>query len=257
MTQNLFDLKDRVVVVTGSSRGIGRSTVEHLAAMGAKVVVSSRSAESCEPVAEGIREAGGDATVIPCHIGDTDAREQLIEQTMDHYGRLDGLVCNAASNPVYGPMSQVDEEVFDVIMRNNVWSGMQLAQLATPHLAKTDGAIVMVGSIVGMRGSNTIGTYGISKAAESQLVKNLAVELGGQGIRVNCVAPGLIRTDFARALLDNPKLVAAMEHHTPAGRVGEPEDIAGVIAFLLADASRYISGQTIVADGGVTIAEIL
>ena len=257
MTQNLFDLKDRVVVVTGSSRGIGRSTVEHLAAMGAKVVVSSRSAESCEPVAEGIREAGGDATVIPCHIGEADAREQLIGQTMDHYGRLDGLVCNAASNPVYGPMSQVDEEVFDVIMRNNVWSGMQLAQLATTHLAKTDGAIVMVGSIVGMRGSNTIGTYGISKAAESQLVKNLAVELGGQGIRVNCVAPGLIRTDFARALLDNPKLVAAMEHHTPAGRVGEPEDIAGVIAFLLADASRYISGQTIVADGGVTIAEIL
>ena len=257
MTQNLFDLKDRVVVVTGSSRGIGRSTVEHLAAMGAKVVVSSRSAESCEPVAEGIREAGGDATVIPCHIGEAEAREQLIGQTMDHYGRLDGLVCNAASNPVYGPMSQVDEEVFDVIMRNNVWSGMQLAQLATTHLAKTDGAIVMVGSIVGMRGSNTIGTYGISKAAESQLVKNLAVELGGQGIRVNCVAPGLIRTDFARALLDNPKLVAAMEHHTPAGRVGEPEDIAGVIAFLLADASRYISGQTIVADGGVTIAEIL
>ena len=257
MTQNLFDLNDRVIVVTGSSRGIGRSTVEHLAAMGAKVVVSSRSAESCEPVAEGIRKDGGEAAVIPCHIGHADARRELIEKTVEHYGRLDGLVCNAASNPVYGPMSKVDEEAFDLIMRNNVWSGLQLAQLATPHLAENNGSIVMVGSIVGMRGSNTIGTYGISKAAEEQLVKNLAVELGGKGIRVNCVAPGLIRTDFAKALLENPKLVAAMEHHTPAGRVGEPEDIAGVIAFLLADASRYITGQTIIADGGVTIAEIL
>lgn len=256
MNQPVFDFSDKVYIVTGSSRGIGRATVEMLAAQGARVVVSSRSRESCEPVAQTIREAGGEAAVIPCHIGHDDQRQALITETLETFGRLDGLVCNAASNPVFGPMSAVDEEAFDLIMRNNVWSGLRLAQLAVDSLP-AGGAIVMVGSIAGLRGSRSIGTYGISKAAEIQLVRNLAVELGGRNIRVNCVAPGLIRTDFAKALLDNPRTVQAIERGTPLGRVGEPRDIAGVIAFLLSDASAYVTGQTLVADGGVSIADPL
>ena len=243
-----------VTIITGSSRGIGRGAAELLAARGHRVVISSRNQDACESVAEAIREAGGEAIAIACHVGKDDHLEALIAGTVDRLGRLDNLVLNAASNPVYGPSENVDREAFDVIMHNNVFGSMRLGHLARPHLAEAGGgAVVLVSSIAGMLGNRVIGAYGLSKAAENQLMRNLALEFGGDGIRVNAVAPGLIRTDFSRALLSDERMVKHFERTTPLGRIGEPEDIARVIAFLVGDDSRWLSGQVLTADGGITV----
>jgi NAD(P)-dependent dehydrogenase (short-subunit alcohol dehydrogenase family) len=243
-----------VVVITGSSRGIGRASAELLARRGCRVVVSSRNADSCEPVAEAIRAAGGEACAIPCHIGHENQLEALIEGAVAAFGRLDAVVMNAASNPVYGSSDQVDQQAFDLIMRNNVFSAMRLAHLARPHLkAAGGGAVVLVSSIAGLFGNRMIGVYGMSKAAENQLVRNLALELGGDGIRVNAVAPGLVKTDFARALLADERMVRYFESTTPLRRLAEPDDIARVIAFLCGPDSGWLSGQVITADGGLSV----
>lgn len=242
-----------VTVITGSSRGIGRTTAELLAARGHRVVISSRSRERCEPVAESIRSSGGQAMAVACHVGRTEDLAQLVETTVSEWSRIDNLVLNAASNPVYGPSENVDREAFDVIMGNNVFGSMRLSHLARPHLSEARGTIVLVSSIAGMLGNRVIGAYGLSKAAENQLVRNLALEFGGDGIRVNGVAPGLVRTDFSKALLADEKTVKHFERTTPLGRIGEPEDIARVIAFLTGPDSAWISGQVLVADGGITV----
>ncbi|MFO7762377.1 MAG: glucose 1-dehydrogenase [Wenzhouxiangellaceae bacterium] len=243
-----------VTVITGSSRGIGRAAAELLAARGHRVVISSRNQDSCESVAEGIREAGGEAIAIACHVGQDDQLEALISGTVEQFGRLDNLVLNAASNPVYGPSDNVDRKAFDVIMHNNVFGSMRLGHLARSHMADAGGgAVVLVSSIAGMLGNRVIGAYGLSKAAENQLVRNLALEFGGDGIRVNAVAPGLIRTDFSKALLSDERMVKHFERTTPLGRIGEPEDIARVIAFLVGEDSRWLSGQVVTADGGITV----
>jgi len=243
-----------VTIITGSSRGIGRAAAELLAARGHHVVISSRNQDSCESVAEGIRDGGGEAVAIACHVGQDEQLEALIAGTVARYGRLDNLVLNAASNPVYGPSDNVDRQAFDVIMHNNVFGSMRLGHLARPHLAEAGGgAVVLVSSIAGMLGNKVIGAYGLSKAAENQLVRNLALEFGGDGIRVNAVAPGLIRTDFSKALLSDERMVKHFERTTPLGRIGEPDDIARVIAFLVGDDSRWLSGQVITADGGITV----
>lgn len=246
--------EDRIYIITGSSRGIGRATAERLAGGGATVVISSRKQEACDEVAAAIRDAGGRAEAIACHIGQEEAVENLVATTVERCGRLDGVVMNAASNPVYGSMDQVDEDAFSVIMRNNVYSAMRLAHHARPHLAEAGGgALVLVSSIAGLLGNRVIGAYGMSKAAQMQLVRNLAIEYGSEDIRVNAVAPGLVRTDFAQALLDNEKMVKMMEANTPLGRLAEPRDIAGVIASLLSDDMAWLTGQVLVADGGITI----
>ncbi|MBS3744777.1 MAG: glucose 1-dehydrogenase [Wenzhouxiangellaceae bacterium] len=243
-----------ITVITGSSRGIGRAAAELLAARGHRVVISSRDQDSCESVAEGIREAGGEAIAVACHVGQDDQLEALISDTVERFGRLDNLVLNAASNPVYGPSDNVDRKAFDVIMHNNVFGSMRLGHLARPHMAEAGGgAVVLVSSIAGMLGNRVIGAYGLSKAAENQLVRNLALEFGGDGIRVNAVAPGLIRTDFSKALLSDERMVKHFERTTPLGRIGEPEDIARVIAFLVGEDSRWLSGQVVTADGGITV----
>ncbi|MGY6553872.1 MAG: SDR family NAD(P)-dependent oxidoreductase [Wenzhouxiangella sp.] len=243
-----------VVVITGSSRGIGRAAAELMARRAWRVVVSSRSAESCEPVAESLRAAGAEACAIPCHIGHEAELGGLVEQTVARYGQIDAMVMNAASNPVYGASEQVDQQAFDLIMRNNVYSAMRLAHLARPHLKVSgQGAIVLVSSIAGLFGNRMIGVYGMSKAAENQLVRNLALELGGDGIRVNAVAPGLVKTDFARALLEDQRMVKYFESTTPLKRLAEPEDIARVIAFLCGADSGWLSGQVITADGGLSV----
>ncbi|MFU8833296.1 MAG: SDR family NAD(P)-dependent oxidoreductase [Wenzhouxiangella sp.] len=242
------------IIITGSSRGIGRAAAETLAARGYAVVVSSRNQDSCETVAQSIRQVGGDAVAIACHIGHEDQLAALVEKSVDHYGRLDGVVLNAASNPVYGPSEQVDQKAFDLIMRNNVFGSMRLAHLARPHLKKAeDAAIVLVSSIAGRLGNRFIGVYGMSKAAEDQLVRNLALELGPEGIRVNAVAPGLVKTDFAQALLDDERMVRYFESTTPLRRLAEPDDIARVIAFLIGPDSGWLSGQVITADGGLSV----
>lgn len=244
----------KVIIITGSSRGIGRAAAQLLADRGHAVVISSRNQESCEAVAEQIRGRGGDAFALACHIGREEQLETLVEKTVEHYGRLDALVMNAASNPVYGPSDQVDQEAFDVIMRNNVFSAMRLAHLGRPHLAQSgDAAVVLVSSIAGSFGNKVIGAYGLSKAAENQLVRNLALEMGPDGIRVNAVAPGLVKTDFAQALLEDERMVKYFQTATPLQRLAEPEDIAGVIAFLVGADSRWLSGQVITADGGLSV----
>lgn len=243
-----------VTIITGSSRGIGRATAELLAARGHRVVVSSRNQAACEEVAGAIRSAGGQALAKACHVGREDDREGLIQATLDAFGRIDHLVLNAASNPVYGPSDQVDLKAFDVIMHNNVYASMRLAHLARPHIrAAGGGTVVVVSSIAGLLGNRVIGVYGMSKAAENQLVRNLALEFGPDRIRVNAVAPGLIRTDFSQALLADERAVRHFEQTTPLGRIGEPEDIARVIAFLVSEDARWISGQVLTADGGISV----
>ncbi len=247
-------MSEPVVIITGSSRGIGQATAEVMAERGYRVVVSSRSQDSCEPVAEAIRAAGGQAVAIPCHIGHEEQLEALVSRAVEQFGRLDAVVMNAASNPVYGPSDQVDQQAFDLIMRNNVFSAMRLAHAARPHLkAAGNGALVLVSSIAGQFGNKLIGVYGMSKAAENQLVRNLALELGGDGIRVNAVAPGLVKTDFARALLENERMVRYFETTTPLKRLAEPVDIGRVIAFLCGPDSGWLSGQVLTADGGLSV----
>lgn len=251
---NLFDMKDKVAVITGSSRGIGKSIAEHMAEAGARVVISSRKAEACEAVAEEIRGRGHQAISVPCHIGDKDQCQQLVNAAIKEWGRIDVLVCNAATNPVYGPMSDMTDEAYDKIMNTNVKSTFWLCNMVMPQMADNGGgSVILLSSIAAVRGNGVIGIYGVSKAAEAGLARNLAVEWGPKNVRVNSIAPGLIKTDFAKALWEDPVRLERAEKQTPLRRIGDPEDIAGVAVFLGSKASAYVTGQMIVADGGETI----
>jgi NAD(P)-dependent dehydrogenase (short-subunit alcohol dehydrogenase family) len=250
-----FDLSGQVAVITGSSKGIGRSAAETMASLGARVVISSRKADACEAVAAGIRKAGGEAVVIPCHIGRKDEVEALIAGTIERWGRIDTLVCNAAVNPYFGPLGGISDEAFDKIMSSNIKSNLWLCNRAIPTMAeKGGGSVIIVSSTGGLRGSAMLGAYGISKAADFQLARSLAVEWGWKNVRVNCVAPGLIKTDFARALWENTEALKPRLATTPLRRIGEPDEIGGIVAFLASKAASFITGTVIVADGGVTIA---
>jgi NAD(P)-dependent dehydrogenase (short-subunit alcohol dehydrogenase family) len=250
-----FRLDGKVAIITGSSRGIGRSIAETMARLGAKVVVSSRKAEPCEEVAAAVRAEGGEATVIPCNIGRKDEVEALVARTKAQWGQVDILVCNAAVNPAYGPMGELTDEAFDKIMGSNVKSNLWLCNLVMPDMAKQGGgAVVIVSSIAGLRASPMLGGYGISKAADFALARNLAAEWGPKNVRINCIAPGLVKTDFAKALWENEEAVKRRNAITPLRRIGEPDEIGPIAAFLAAPASSFITGQVIVADGGVTIA---
>lgn len=254
MPSSLFDLTGKAAIVTGSTKGIGRAIAEELARAGASVVISSRKPESCEDVAAAIRNEGLEATAIPCHIGKREDVEHLVSETRKRYGKIDILVCNAAVNPYYGPMSGLSDEAFSKVIDSNVRSNLWLCNLAIPGMAeRKDGSVIIVSSIGGLRGSTHLGIYAISKAADFQLARNLAMEWGPQNIRVNCIAPGLVKTDFARALWENPDMLAKSEASTPLRRIGEPDDIAGAAVFLASRAGKWMTGQVIVIDGGVTI----
>ena len=254
MQDTLFDLSGKVAVITGSSRGIGAAIAEHMARHGARVVVSSRKAEACEPVAQKLRDAGHEAIAVACHIGHKDQLENLVAETKKAFGQIDILICNAATNPVYGPTAEISDEAWDKIMETNVRSTFWLCNMVAPDMAAQGGGnIIVLSSIAGLRGNGVIGAYGVSKAAEAALVRNLAVEWGAMNIRANAIAPGLIRTDFAKALLDDPARKKQAEQRTPVRRIGEPNDIAGVAVFLASQAGAYVTGQTLVADGGETI----
>ena len=227
-----------------------------MAEQGAKVVISSRKAASCEEAAGAINatRGAGTALAIPANISSKDDLARLVAGTREAFGRIDILVCNAASNPYYGPMAGISDEQFRKILDNNVIANHWLVQMVAPEMIeRRDGAIIIVSSIGGLRGSPVIGAYNVSKAADFQLARNLAVELGPQNVRVNCIAPGLIRTDFARALWENPDTLGHYTATTPLRRIGEPDEIAGVAVMLASRAGSFITGQGIVVDGGVTI----
>ena len=253
---NLFDLTDKVAVITGSSRGIGRAIAEAMADHGARVVISSRKAEACQEVADAInaKHGQGCAIVVPASISSKEELQRLVDETLAAWGRIDILVCNAASNPYYGPMAGISDDQFRKILDNNVVANHWLISMVAPGMIeRREGSIVIVSSIGGLKASTVIGAYNISKAADFQLARNLAAEFGPHQVRVNCIAPGLIKTDFARALWENPDTLKLVTAHTPLQRIGEPHEIAGAAVFLASPASTFMTGQAIVVDGGSTI----
>ena len=252
----LFDLTGKVAIVTGSSRGIGKAIAEALAAHGAKVVISSRKQDACDEVAAEINEKYGEnkAIAVAASISDKAALEHLVTATRAMFGKIDILVCNAASNPYYGPMAGISDEQFRKILDNNVLASHWLIAMAAPEmLEREEGSIIIVSSIGGLTSSTMIGAYNISKAADFQLARNLAAEFGPKQVRVNCIAPGLIKTDFARALWENPDTLKAVTRGTPLRRIGEPHEIAGAAVYLASPASTFMTGQVMVVDGGSTI----
>ena len=252
---SLFDLSGKSAIITGSSRGIGRAIAEAMADAGAKVTISSRKPGPCQEVAAGINEKHGDGTAIavPANISSKDELQAMVDATNKAFGKVDVVVCNAAANPYYGPMEGITDEQFEKVLQNNIISNHWLIQMCMPQMReRKDGAIILVSSIGGLRGSPIIGAYNISKAADFQLARNLATEYGKDNIRVNCIAPGLIRTDFARALWEDPKNLKSALSGTPMARIGEPEEIAGAAVYLASKAGAYMTGQMMVVDGGAT-----
>ena len=248
---SLFDLSGKVAVITGASKGIGRAIAERMAEHGAKVVISSRKLDACEEVAKGIRERGGEAVATACHIGRKEELQALVDSTKARWGAIDILVCNAAVNPFFGPAAEMPDDAYDRIMNSNVRSNFWLCNMVVPDMAaRGGGSVIIVSSIGGFQGSDRLGVYCISKAADIQLARNLAVEWGDKNIRANCIAPGLIKTDFAKALWDNPEILRKTVQFTPMHRIGEPDEIAGAAVFLASPAGSYMTGQTMVIDGG-------
>ena len=250
----MFDLKGKVALITGSTKGIGKSIAQEMARAGAKVVVSSRKAEAVAAVTNEFAALGYTALGVPCNIGAKADLQKLVDATLAEWGRIDILVCNAAINPVFGPMAKVSDDAFDKMMGSNIRSIFWLANMALPQMAaRKDGAMIIISSIAALRGSNVNGLYGVTKAADAGLGRALAVEWGPHNIRVNSIAPGLIKTDFARALWEDEARRARREAMTPLRRLGDPQDIGGVAVFLASEAARFVTGQLLVVDGGVSI----
>jgi NAD(P)-dependent dehydrogenase (short-subunit alcohol dehydrogenase family) len=249
-----FRLDGKVALVTGSSRGIGRAIAEQMARAGARVVISSRKLDACEAVRDQLGAEGHEALAIACNVGRREELEQLVMRTLEEWGRIDVLVANAATNPHFGPLSSVTEEAWNKILGTNLSASLWLANLVLPGMAERGaGAVILLSSVSAFVGTAAVGAYAVSKAAEIQLARNLAMEWGRKGIRVNAIAPGVIQTEFARALWENPAARKRIESLNCIGRLGVPEDIAGAALFLASDASRFITGQTLVIDGGAGI----
>jgi dehydrogenase/reductase SDR family protein 4 len=250
----LFSLEGKVALVTGSTRGIGKAIAEALALAGAKVSLSSRKSDACEAARTELAARGFEVMAQPCNVSRKDELQALVDATRERWGGIDIVVCNAAANPYFGPLAAIPDDAFDKILTNNVKSVLWLAAMTLEGMAaRGGGSFIVVGSIGGLLANTVIGAYGISKAADHHLVRNLAAEWGPRNVRVNAIAPGLVRTDFARALWEDPQRVAERIAATPLRRLGEPRDIGGIAVFLASEAAAFITGQCIVADGGVTI----
>src|SRR5579884_2590810 len=251
----LFDLSGKVAVITGSSRGIGRAIAEAFVEAGGRVVISGRKAEICEQTAAALKAKGGEAIAVPARISDRAQLENLVAAARNAWGRIDILVCNAAINPHFGSLESLTDAAFERMMTNNVLSNLWLARLVAPEMKeRRDGVILFIISIAALHGSLQLGMYGVTKAADAALARNLAVEWGPHNIRVNCIAPGLIRTEFSRAVWEDDERRARREAETPLRRLGTAEEVAGVALMLAAPAGAYVTGQVVVVDGGVTIA---
>jgi len=253
---SLFEMTGQVALITGSSRGIGKAIAEEMAVQGAKVVISSRKQDACDEVAAELnaKHGAGTAIAVAANISSKEALQHLVDETRKAFGKVTALVCNAASNPYYGPSAGIADEQFRKIMDNNILSNHWLINMVAPEMMERGaGSITIVSSIGGLKGSTVIGAYCISKAADMQMARNLADEFGPKGVRVNCIAPGLIRTDFAKALWENPDTLARSTARSPLRRIGEPEEIAGAAVFLASRAGAFTTGQTFVIDGGQTV----
>jgi len=253
---SLFDMSGKVAVITGSTRGIGRAIAERMAEHGAKVVISSRKQDVCDQVMKEINDRFGKGTAvsIAANISSKENLQHLVDESNRAFGKIDVLVCNAASNPYYGPLGGISDDQFRKILDNNIVANNWLTSMVVPQMIeRKDGSVIIVSSIGGLKGSTILGAYAISKAADMQLARNLACEYGKHNVRVNCIAPGLIKTDFAKALWDNPEYLAKRLETAPLRRIGEPDDIGGIAVLLAGKAGAFITGQTIIADAGVTI----
>jgi len=252
-----FDLSGQVAIVTGSTRGIGRAIAESLCRAGSRVVISSRKAEACETVARELNEkyGGETAMAVPCHVGHKEQLRELVERTVSRWGRLDTVVPNAAVNIYHGPSADMPDSAFDALLDANIRGTLWLCNMAVPHMiAGGGGSIIIIASIGGLRGSARLGAYAMSKVAQHQIARNLAVEHGPAGIRANAIAPGLVKTDFAKDIWTNPRWIERVTKELPLRRLGEPEDIAGVAVFLASNAAAFLTGQVIAVDGGAAVA---
>jgi NAD(P)-dependent dehydrogenase (short-subunit alcohol dehydrogenase family) len=251
---SLFDLGGKVALVTGATRGIGKSIAEELARAGASVAICSRKAQACEATRKELQENGFDVLARPCNVSRKEELQALVDATAAKWGGIDIVVANAAANPYYGPITEIPDEAFDKIIANNLKSVLWLAGMTLPLMAaRGGGSFILIGSIGGLLANTVIGAYGLSKAAGHHLVRNLAAEWGPRNVRVNAIAPGLVKTEFARALWEDEKRRSERIQATPLRRLGEPRDIGGIAVFLASPAAAFITGQCIVADGGVTI----
>jgi NAD(P)-dependent dehydrogenase (short-subunit alcohol dehydrogenase family) len=250
-----FDLTGKVAIVTGSSRGIGEAIAHEMAAHGAKVVITSRNLEPCETVAAAINaKHPGAAIAVTSSLSSKESLQAMVDAGRKAFGKIDILVCNAASNPHYGPMATITDEQFRKTLDNNVVSQHWLIQMVAPEmLERKSGSIILISSIGGLRGTPIIGVYGITKAADLAMARNLAREFGPHNVRINCIAPGLVKTDFARGLWENPEILKHSTSSACLGRIGEPHEIAGAAVYLASDASSFMTGQTLVIDGGAIV----
>lgn len=256
MNCNLFDLKGKVALVTGATRGIGLAIAEELARCGAQVVLSSNEDDACATVATRLREAGLDVTGIACDVASREQIESLVTRTLSMFHRIDVLVCNAGVAPHMGPIASASDMDWDVTMTVNLRSILWLTSLAIPGMAqRRDGSVIITSSIAGVRGNKSIGLYGLSKAGNAELARNLAVEWGPHNVRVNAISPGVIRTEFARPLLEDEAVMQRRLALTPLRRAGQPQEIAGVAVMLASAAGAFITGQNLIVDGGTTIGD--
>lgn len=248
-------VQDKVAVITGASRGIGEATARCLADHGAKVVLAARKIEELEAVAASIRDAGGEAVAVPCHVGKSEQTHQLVASTVERWGGIDVLVNNAATNPYFGPMLGTEIGAWHKTFEVNLEGAFNLTRAVAQNMLdrKASGSIINMSSIMGLVASPLQGVYSMTKAALISMTKTLAVELGPFGIRVNAIAPGLVETKFASAILSAEDVRAQVVERTPAGRVGAPEDIAGAALYLASDAASFVTGHTLVVDGGYTL----
>jgi dehydrogenase/reductase SDR family protein 4 len=250
-----FNLENKVAIITGSSKGIGKAIAKGLAQNGAQVVISSRSQEACDEVAKEFMDEGLKAVGIACHIGKEEQRKNLVSKTIEAFGRIDILVNNAAINPVYSPIEEVDPAIFDKIMDVNVKAPWSLSNLVLPHLkANKNGSIINIASVEALTPGFGLGIYSTSKAAILMLTKNQAKEWGHYGVKANVICPGLIKTKFSAALWQNEKMLNKLEKSIPSGRMGMPEEIVGLACLLASDAGNYMTGGVYTADGGYMIA---
>ena len=250
--RNRFDLSGKVAIVTGSSKGIGEAMARGMAEFGAKVIISSRSQEAVDAVAEQYRQDDLEATGIACHVADAGDRAQLMEQTLATYGRLDILINNAATNPYFGPVEGLTPAAYQKTLDVNLTAALELSNLALPHLREAGGgSVIHISSVEGLHANPNFAAYNISKAGIIMLGKSQAAEWARDNIRVNVICPGLVKTKLSRALWEDERMEEQMKKSIPLRRMATPDEVAGVAVYLASDAASYVTGSVVTVDGGM------